>query len=105
MLAQISLGREGHFTEAALCYWLLLVLVFTAHFTNVFLQVRQSSEQVAAHVALERAEVVMAGPDVHGDRGVVTESHATPVVLVMKKNVSDERCIYSLEQSYDHLHT
>lgn len=85
MLAQISLGREGHFTEAALCYGLLLVLVFTAHFTNVFLQVRQSSEQVAAHVALERAEVVMAGPDVHGDRGVVTESHATPVALVMKK--------------------
>lgn len=37
VLAQISLGREGHFTEAALCYWLLLVLVFTAHFTNVFL--------------------------------------------------------------------
>ena len=40
----------------------------------------QSSEQVAAHFALKRAQVVMASSDVHGDSGVVTESHATPEV-------------------------
>ena len=78
MLAQVSLGREGHIAEAALRYGLLLVLVIAAHFTDVFLEVRQSSEQAAALVTLERSQVVMASPDMHCDRGVMTESHATP---------------------------
>ena len=37
VLAQVSLGREGHVAEATLCNGLLLVLVVAAHFTDVFL--------------------------------------------------------------------
>jgi len=78
VLAQVSLGREGHVAEATLCYGLLLVLVVTAHFTDVFLEVRESSKQAAALVTLERSQVIMAGPDMHGHSGVVPERHATP---------------------------
>ena len=80
MLAQISLSREGDVTKATLCNWLLLVLVVAANFADVLLEMGQSSEQVAAHFALKRAQVVMASSDVHGDSGVVTEGHATPDV-------------------------
>lgn len=78
VLAQVSLGREGHVTESTLCYGLLLVLVIAAHFPDVFLEVRQSSEQAATLIALERSQVIMASPDMHGDSGVMTERHATP---------------------------
>ena len=78
MLAQVSLGRKGHVAEATLCNGLLLVLVVAAHFTDVFFEVREASKQTAALVTLERSQVVMTSPDMHGDCGVVTERHATP---------------------------
>lgn len=87
MLAQISLGREGHVAEATLCNGLLLVLVVAAHFTDVFLEVRESSKQTATLLTLERSQMVMAGPDMHGDCGVVTESHATP--RRVEKNIGE----------------
>lgn len=79
MFSQVSLGWEGHITEATLSYGLLLVLVVATHFTDVLLEVREASKQVSALVTLERTQVVVFGPDVHSDCGVVTESHATPV--------------------------
>ena len=81
MFAQVSLGREGYITEAALSYGLLLVLVVAAHLTDVFLEVREPSKQAAALVTLERSQVVMTGPDVHGHCGVMTKRHATPSVV------------------------
>ena len=78
VFAQVSLGREGHVAEATLCNGLLLVFVVAAHFTDVFLEVRESSKQTAALVTLERSQVIMAGSDMHGDCGVVPERHATP---------------------------
>lgn len=78
MLAQVSLGREGHVTETTLCYGLLLVLVIAAHFTDVFLEVRESTKQAAALVTLERTQMVVPSPDMHSDCGVMTERHATP---------------------------
>ena len=85
MLAQVSLGREGHVAEATLCNGLLLVLVVAAHFTDVFLEVRESSKQTAALVTLERSQVIMAGPDMHGDCGVVPERHTTPKQVKYKE--------------------
>jgi len=79
VFAQVSLSREGHVAEATLCNGLLLVLIVTAHFTDVFLKVRESSKQTAALITLERPQVIMASPDMHGDCGVVPERHATPV--------------------------
>ena len=78
VLAQVSLSREGHVAEATLCNGLLLVLVVTAHFTDMFLEVRESSKQTAALFTLERSQVIMASPDMHGHCGVVPERHATP---------------------------
>ena len=78
VLAQVSLGREGHVAEATLCNGLLLVLVVAAHFADVFLEVGESSKQTAAFITLERSQVIMASPDMHGDCGVVPECHTTP---------------------------
>jgi len=54
VLSQVSLGREGHITEATLSYGLLLVLVVAAHFADVLLEMREATEQAAALVTLER---------------------------------------------------
>jgi len=78
VLSQVSLGREGHITEATLSYGLLLVLVVAAHFADVLLEMREAPEQAAALITLERTQVIMPGPDVHGDSGVMTERHAAP---------------------------
>ena len=78
MLAQVSLGWEGHVTKATLCYGLLFVLVIAAHFTDVFLEVRESTKQAAALLTLERTQMVVPSPDMHGDCGVMTERHSTP---------------------------
>ena len=94
VLAQVSLGREGHVTEAALRYGLLLVLVIAAHFADVFLEVGESPEQAAALITLKGSQVVVASPDMHGDCGVVTERHTTP--RGVGKTSTNEHRLYAI---------